>query len=568
MINTQNFSAHGGSLSSLYEKRDENRCKYGERMSYLPRISLTDRQLCDLELILNGGFSPLSGFQNQEDYLNILNKIRLTNGLLWPIPVCLDVPVNHGLKKGQEVLLCDSYNKPLVVLAIESIYAPDKKKEAKVVYGTTDPFHFGVNYLLNETKEVYIGGKIHCLDKIDWFDFPKLRNTPVELRQWFTKNKWKTIVAFQTRNPIHQAHFWLVKNAADSVKGNILIHPVVGLTKDGDIDYVTRVKCYRYVIKKFPKGLAKLSLLPLAMRMAGPKEALLHAIVRKNYGCTHLIIGRSHADPGVNGQGKPYYDPYEAQVITKKYEKELGISILTSPEMVYEEKRKKYITVDKIRSIDSVQKLSGTMLRQLLMEKKHIPDGFSFPEVIRILRKKINHYKGVMLFFTGLPCSGKTTITRQLANLIVNKYDRQVTILDGDIVRKFLSKELGFSKKDRITNIRRIGYVGSEIVRHGGIVATAALAPYKSVRDEVREMVNKNGVFVEIYLSTKIAVCKERDTKGMYKKAELGLIKNFTGVNDVYEKPLKPEIILDTGKTGVLECAIKIMDYLKLQRLI
>lgn len=359
-----------------------------------------------------------------------------------------------------------------------------------------------------------------------------------------------------------------MKNAAESVKGNVLVHPVVGLTKDGDIDYVTRVKCYETVMKKYPKGRAKLSLLPLAMRMAGPKEALLHAIVRRNYGCTHLIIGRGHADPGINVQGKPYYDPYEAQVITKKHEEELGISILTSPEMVYEEKRKKYITADNIKKTDKIQRLSGTMLRQLLLERKHIPDWFSFPEVIKILRKKTNRYKGMMLFFTGLPCSGKTTITRQLANIIVNKYDRQVTILDGDIVRKFLSRELGFSKEDRITNIRRIGFVGSEIVRHGGIVMTAALAPYQSVRDEVREMVGKNGVFVEIYLSTSITVCKERDTKGMYKKAELGIIKNFTGVNSVYEKPLNPEIILDTGKTGVLECAKKILEYLKLQRLI
>jgi sulfate adenylyltransferase len=304
------------------------------------------------------------------------------------------------------------------------------------------------------------------------------------------------------------------------------------------------------------------------MRMAGPKEALLHAIIRRNYGCTHLIIGRGHADPGVDRQGKLYYDPYEAQEITEKYEKELGMSILTSPEMVYEENRKQYVTIDKVKPTDKIQRLSGTMLRQLLLEKKHIPDWFSFPEVIRILRKKTSHYKGLMLFFTGLPCSGKTTISRQLANIIVDKYDRQTTILDGDIVRKFLSRELGFTREDRITNIRRIGFVGSEIVRHGGIVATAALAPYISVREEVRKMVEKYGVFVEIYLSTSIEVCRERDTKGMYKKAELGIIKNFTGVNDVYEKPVNPEIILNTGENGVLECAKKIMDYLKLQNLI
>ena len=567
MVNYE-FSAHGGILNPLTVHLEENKIKYREKLSHLPRISLTDRQLCDLELIVNGGFSPLNGFLNQKDYQNILEKTRLSNGLLWPIPVCLDVPQNHGLKVGQEVLLCDSYNKPLAVLEIESIYTPNKGKEAKSIFGTTDPFHFGVNYLFNETKEVYIGGKVHCFDEIDWFDFPKLRNTPQDLRRWFTKNNWKTIVAFQTRNPIHQAHYWLVKNAAESINGNILINPVVGLTKDGDIDYVTRVKCYQQVIKKYPKGLAKLSLLPLAMRMAGPKEALLHAIIRRNYGCTHLIIGRGHADPGVDRQGKLYYDPYEAQEITEKYEKELGMSILTSPEMVYEENRKQYVTIDKVKPTDKIQRLSGTMLRQLLLEKKHIPDWFSFPEVIRILRKKTSHYKGLMLFFTGLPCSGKTTISRQLANIIVDKYDRQTTILDGDIVRKFLSRELGFTREDRITNIRRIGFVGSEIVRHGGIVATAALAPYISVREEVRKMVEKYGVFVEIYLSTSIEVCRERDTKGMYKKAELGIIKNFTGVNDVYEKPVNPEIILNTGENGVLECAKKIMDYLKLQNLI
>ncbi len=560
--------SHGGALVNLYETIKENEKLFKNTLPYLPRLVLNERQICDLELIMNGGFSPLSGFLNEDEYVSVITKMRLPNGILWPIPIVLDVHGKDVYSVGGDVLLCDTFDNPLAVIRVESIYKSDKEKEAKAVYGTKSQDHFGVNYLYGRVNEYCLGGKIYALHKIEHLDYPDLRLTPAELQAWFFKKNWKHIIGFQTRNPIHKAHFSLIKDAAKNVGGKVLIHPSVGLTKDGDIDAVTRIKCYQIIQDKYAKDFSKLNLLPLAMRMAGPKEALLHAIIRKNYGCTHFIIGRNHADPGNNRQGIPFYKPYEAQELACQFAKEIGIEILCYKEMVYEEKSKKYVSVDNIKKTDRVKKISGTDFRKMLFMNEKIPGWFSFPEIIKFLRINAKYNRGLTVFFTGLPSSGKSTLSRSLGAYIMNTYHRKVTLLDGDIVRKNLSKGLGFSKEDRKTNIRRIGFVASEITKHGGIALCAAISPYKDARKEVRDIVSVNGVYVEVYVSTPLELCKERDIKGLYKKMKVGLIKGVTGVDDAYERPINPEITVNTSGKTIKQSLRFITAYLEKRKLL
>lgn len=560
--------SHGGTLVNLYKQIKENEELFKDAFPYLPRLVLNERQICDLELIMNGGFSPLKGFLNEDDYFSVITKMRLASGILWPVPIVLDVPDKKTFAVGSDVLLCDTFDNPLAVIRVESLYKSDKEKEARAIYGTTSQDHFGVKYLYGRVNEYCIGGTIYALRQIEHLDYPDLRLTPLQLQQWFFKKNWKRIIGFQTRNPIHKAHFSLIKDAAKRVGGKVLIHPSVGLTKDGDIDAVTRIKCYRIIQDKYAKDFSTLNLLPLAMRMAGPKEALLHAIIRKNYGCTHFIIGRNHADPGNNLQGIPFYGPYEAQELARQYAKEIGIEILCYKEMVYEEKSKKYISVDTIKKTDRIKKISGTDFRKMLFMNDKIPSWFSFPEIIKFLRINARYNRGLTVFFTGLPSSGKSTLSRSLGAYIMNTFHRKVTLLDGDIVRKNLSKGLGFSKEDRKTNIRRIGFVASEITKHGGIALCAAISPYEDVRKEVRDMVSINGAFVEVYVSTPIELCKERDIKGLYKKMKVGLIKGVTGVDDTYEKPINPEIVIDTSTKTVKQSLRLITTYLERKKLL
>ncbi len=529
----------------------------------MPKIFLSSRQLCDLELILNGGFAPLNGFLNEEDNNSVVSKMRLSNGILWPIPVTLDVE-KKDYKVGQEVLLCDTTEKPLAVLKIESIYKPDKLKEARLVYGTKSSDHFGVKYLFEKTGDYYLGGTVTKVGNIEHTDFKNIRLTPTQLKKMFKKKGWDRVIGFQTRNPIHQAHFWMIKNAAQKFNAHVLIHPAVGMTKDGDIDYITRVKCYKIIKKKYAKDFSTLSLLPLAMRMAGPREAILHAIIRKNYGCTDFIVGRAHADPGVDHFGKAFYDPFDAQKCALKYAKEIGINIIPFPEMAYDSRKKKYVSVDgENKNHKHIKRISGTEFRYMLLNDKKVPEWFSFPEVLRLLKKRVKKSTGIAIFITGLPCSGKSTLASNLTSVFGERYSKPVTLLDGDIVRKHLTKGLGFSAEDRRENIRRIGFVASEIVKHHGVVIVAAVAPHNDVRDEIRRFISSNGTFIEVYMSTPLKTCKKRDTKGLYKKAELGLIKNVTGIDDPYEKPKNPEITIDTTNVSVKTCVNTVFSYLK-----
>lgn len=534
----------------------------------LQRIKLNQRQLCDLELILNGGFYPLNGFLVEEDYESVLKDMRLNDGNLWPIPITLDVPESIVPSLGDRVILCNQEGKPLALMDVESVYQPDFEKEADLVFGTTDPVHHGVSQL-SDQHPTYIGGPVNGIELPYYADFPELRHTPQVLREQLKQRGWDKVIGFQTRNPMHRAHYEIVKEAAEEHNAKVLIHPVVGLTKTGDVDYVTRVRSYQALYNHYAKDFAIVSLLPLAMRMAGPREALWHAIIRKNYGCTHFIVGRDHAGPGKNSLGEPFYDPYAAQELVTKHEDELGIKLVTPKEFVYVDQEKKYLPIDKVETHHTTQSISGTELREMLNTGKVIPEWFSFPEVVQELQKKNNDRQpGLCLFFTGLSGAGKSTVAHAVIQRLQEEYQLAVTLLDGDIVRENLSKGLGFSKEDRDTNILRIGFVAAEIVRHGGVVVCAAIAPYEETRQKNRTKINKNGNYIEIFLATPIEVCKQRDTKGLYAKAEQGLIKNFTGVDDPYESPSQAEIVIDTSDCSPQESVQVIMDYLLNNRLL
>ena len=530
---------------------------------------LTPRQICDLELLLNGGFSPLKGFLNEEDYNSVVEDMRLKDGSLWPIPITLDVSkeFSKNLKIGEKVALRNLEGVILATIQVDAKWSPDKFWEADKVFQTRDETHPGVNFLINNTGEIYLGGQVFGLEKPQHYDFKSRRQTPNELRKYFQKMGWQKIVAFQTRNPLHRAHQELTLKAAREVEANLLIHPVVGMTKPGDVDHFTRVRCYEAILDKYPTFSTNLSLINLAMRKAGPREALWHGLIRKNHGCTHFIIGRDHAGPGKDIYGNDFYAPYDAQSLFKKYSKEIGIEMVSFKELVYVPEQGKFKPIDELNSGIKTLSISGTELRRRLYEGIEVPDWFSFPEVLEELRKTLPPLskRGFTIFFTGLSGSGKSTIANAVLTKLMEMGGRPVTLLDGDIVRKNLSSELGFSKEHRDLNILRIGYVASEITKNGGIAICAPIAPYSKTRLSVRNDITQYGSFVEIHVKTSLKICEKRDRKGLYKLARQGKIKAFTGISDPYEIPEQPELRLDTENASVDQCAQKII--LKLQRM-
>ncbi len=540
---------HGGELKNLYLPAAEAEVEKQAAREYAS-WDLTERQLCDIELLLNGAFSPLGGFLNKDDYDSVVETMRLKSGVLWPIPITLDVTGDFAkdLKSGDKLALRDLEGVILATLEVGDIWTPDLDAEAKGVYGTTDSKHPAVNSLKTSSNPVYVGGSLKGVDLPTHYDFKHLRDGPGELRERFRKLGWRKVVAFQTRNPMHRAHQELTFRAARDVEANLLIHPVVGMTKPGDVDHFTRVRCYEHLLDRYPEQTTMLSLLPLAMRMGGPREALWHAIIRKNYGCTHIIIGRDHAGPGQDSNGNDFYGPYDAQDLLTEHAEELDISMVPFQLMVFAENRAEYIPIDQKTDDDNVLNISGTELRRRLQEGLDIPEWFSFPEVVEELRKTHppRHKQGFTVFFTGLSGSGKSTIANALMVKLMEMGGRPVSLLDGDIVRKNLSSELGFSKEHRDLNIRRIGYVASEITKNGGIAICAPIAPYTATRRVVRESINPLGGFVEIHVSTSVEVCEQRDRKGLYALARAGKIKEFTGISDPYEVPENAEMVIDT----------------------
>ncbi|MEK9641114.1 MAG: bifunctional sulfate adenylyltransferase/adenylylsulfate kinase [Paracoccaceae bacterium] len=524
---------------------------------------LTPRQICDLELLMNGGFNPLKGFLSEADYNSVVETMRLEDGSLWPMPITLDVgeAFAEKLNIGQDIALRDQEGVILATMTVTDRWMPDKAKEAKLVFGADDLAHPAVNYLHNTAGAVYLGGPVVGIQQPIHYDFRARRHTPNELRAYFRKLGWRKVVAFQTRNPLHRAHQELTFRAAKEAQANLMIHPVVGMTKPGDIDHFTRVRCYEAVLDKYPAATTTMSLLNLAMRMAGPREAVWHGLIRKNHGCTHFIVGRDHAGPGKNSAGEEFYGPYDAQDLFRTYREEMGIEMMDFKHMVYVQERAQYEPADEIEEGVTVLNISGTELRRRLSEGLEIPEWFSFPEVVAELRKTRppRSKQGFTVFFTGFSGSGKSTIANALMVKLMEMGGRPVTLLDGDIVRKNLSSELGFSKEHRDLNIRRIGYVASEITKNGGIAICAPIAPYASTRRAVREEVEQFGAFAEVHVATSIEECERRDRKGLYKLAREGKIKEFTGISDPYDVPENPELRVETENVDVDHCAHQVL---------
>ena len=555
-------------IPELYVSHDSAQ-KLKQEAGDLPSWDLTQRQICDLELLMNGGFNPLKGFLGREDYDSVVTDMRLADGTLWPMPVTLDVSEKfaEGIEPGQDVALRDHEGVILAILSVTDRWTPDKAREATGVFGTDDRAHPTVRYLHEVAGPVYLGGPVTGIQPPVHYDFKARRDTPNELRARFRKLGWRRVVAFQTRNPLHRAHQELTFRAARETQANLLIHPVVGMTKPGDIDHFTRVRCYEAVLDHYPHATTTMSLLNLAMRMGGPREAVWHGIIRRNHGCTHMIVGRDHAGPGKNSAGRDFYGPYDAQELFAQHQDEIGVEMVPFKQMVFVQERAQYEPRDEVEEGATILDISGTELRRRLAEGLEIPDWFSFPAVVAELRRTrpARSRQGFTVFFTGFSGSGKSTIANALMVKLMEMGGRPVTLLDGDVVRKNLSSELGFSKEHRDLNIRRIGFVASEITKNGGIALCAPIAPYAATRRAVREDVEAVGAFVEVHVATSLEECERRDRKGLYRLAREGRIKEFTGISDPYDVPENPELRLDTENLDVDYCAHQVL--LKLEQL-
>jgi sulfate adenylyltransferase len=529
-------------------------------------VILNDRQICDFELLTTGVFSPLKGFMKRIDYESVLNRMRLEKGELWPVPICLDIPQNLAvtLETGQSVTLRDPEGFLLGIMKIEDIWPLDIKKEALAVYGTQDKSHPGVDYLYNKSGKYYIGGELKALNLPIHPDFKQIRNTPAEIRKIFSKLGWKRIVGFQTRQPIHRLQFEMTIQAMQKARANLLLLPIAGVTKPGDFDHFTRMRCYQKIAAHYPPDSYVLNLLPLAMRMAGPREALLHMIMGKNFGCTHFVIGHDHASPGNNSSNKPFYKYDEATELTRNAVKESGVQTVTFEKMVYLPFEDEYKIANKVpKNIETIS-FNGTDIQKRIRTGKKVPDWATFPEVIHELQKSYPppSKQGFTIFCTGLSGAGKSTIANILYSKFLEIGTRPVTLLDGDIVRRNLSSELNFSKEHRDINVKRIGFVAAEITKNRGIAICAPIAPYKKTRAQIRESIEAHGGFFEIHVSTPITECEKRDRKGMYAKARAGLLKGFTGIDDPYEDPSNPELNIDTTSLTPDEAAQEVLLYI------
>ncbi len=539
------------------------------RAATLPSLQLSDRAVCDLELLATGAFSPLDRFLGRADYERVVAELRLADGTLFPIPVTLPVEPTEAVRLDRKVALRDSRNNLLATLVIEEAYEWDRDAFARQVLGTTDAKH----PLAGESRRwgpLHLSGTLTVLRLPPHHDFQALRRTPAETRERLAGLGRAEVVAFQTRNPLHRVHEELTKRAITAVDGVLLLHPVVGLTKPGDVDHYTRVRTYQALARNhYEPDRIVLSLLPLAMRMAGPREAVWHALIRRNYGASRFIVGRDHAGPGNDSTGKPFYGPYEAQELVERHAEELEIGMIPFQELTYLPDEDRYEESSKVPAGARTANISGTQVRDDYLNKgRQLPAWFTRPAVARILGEAYppRIAQGACIWFTGLSGSGKSTTAEVLTALLLER-GKQVTVLDGDVVRTMLSKGLGFSREDRDLNIRRIGFVAAEVVRHGGLVITAAVSPYRSTRDEVRAAVGADR-FVEVFVDTPLEECERRDVKGIYAQARRGEIQNVTGISDPYEPPLAPEITLSTTTAAPEQNARRILDYLVRQGLL
>ncbi|MBW8010248.1 MAG: bifunctional sulfate adenylyltransferase/adenylylsulfate kinase [Chloroflexi bacterium] len=553
----------GGKLVDMVNSGEE-RERLLEESAQFHSIQISARALHDLELMAIGAFSPLDRFMGKADYESVLNDMRLVDGNLFPIPITLTVDEEVFPENADQVVLHDSRNNRFAIMKIEETFKWDPKKEAQAVLGTTDPRHPLVSEMIR-WGDLCISGELKVLNLPSYHDFVDLRRTPAQVRDLLTAMGNSEVVAFQTRNPMHRIHEELTKRAAQEVGGSLLIHPVVGMTRPGDVDHYTRVRVYRSLAENYYDSKnTLLSLLPLAMRMAGPREAVWHAILRRNYGATHFIIGRDHAGPGVDASGKLYYEPYEAQELLAEHAEEIGVQPVYFKELLYLADEDRFVEKGQEPEGARINTISGTEVRdEYLAKGKDLPEWFTRKETSDILLEMYppRHKQGFALWFTGLSGSGKSTTAQVVTSMLMER-GRQLTILDGDVVRTHLSKGLGFSKEDRNTNVMRIGFVAGEIARQNGSVICAAVSPYRAARNECRKMIGEER-FIEVFVDTPIEVCEERDVKGLYSRARRGEIKGFTGVDDPYEAPRNPEITLDTVNFTQEQNARKIITYLE-----
>ncbi|HEX3252993.1 MAG TPA: bifunctional sulfate adenylyltransferase/adenylylsulfate kinase [Pyrinomonadaceae bacterium] len=560
---TELITPYGGELVNLLVQ-DHELAELRAYASRLPSLQISDRSACDLELLATGAFSPLDRFMGKKDYQSVLDEMRLSSGHLFPIPITLPVDDEIELREGQDVALRDAQNHLLAVITVEEIYEWNLAETARKVFGTQDVRHPLVAEMHRWGKR-NISGRLRVLELPPHYDFQELRLTPAQTRARLESFGRPNVVAFQTRNPLHRAHEELTKRAAKKVNGPLLLHPVVGMTKPGDVDHYTRVRTYKALARRYYEpGSVLLSLLPLAMRMAGPREALWHALIRRNYGAGNFIVGRDHASPGVDSEGKPFYGHYDAQDLVKKYSEELGVGVIPFSELVYLPAEERYEEASAAPPHLKTSSISGTQVREeYLNNGRKLPAWFTRPEVAQILAEAYppRYRQGVCIWFTGLSGAGKST-TAEVLTVLLQQHGRQITVLDGDVVRTNLSKGLGFSKEGRDTNIRRIGYVAAEIVRHGGVVIAAAVSPYRATRNDVRNLVGKDN-FIEVFVDAPLQICEQRDVKGMYAKARRGEITGFTGIDDPYEPPLHAEITLSTVATTPQENADLILAHLQ-----
>jgi len=560
------ITPHGGTLVNLLVNSERASEIRGQSHEW-PSIDLGQRQLCDLELLLNGGFSPLEGFMGPADTAAVIAVTRLSDGIFWPLPLTLDIDeaTADGLTIGEPVALRDAEGVMLAAMTVEEIFQPDREAEAAALFGTGDKSHNGVSRFLHRTPPFAVAGRLEGLQLPVHYDFRELRLSPLELRRKFARLGWRKVLAYQTHQTMHRAQQAETQNAAREAGASLLIHPVVGLNQPGDVDHYTRVRCYQEILPQYPTFLARLNLLPLAVRGGGPSEAMLHAIVHKNHGCTHFSVEQNGEGSVLEVLGAPGYSDVEAREVISAHAEDLSINMVPSEEMVYADNRKRYIPVSEVAGEDRILSLTGEDVRKRLADDREIPEWFSFPGVVRELRRRQpgRNSQGFTVFFTGLSGSGKSTIANGLRVKLLELGGRGVTLLDGDLVRKNLSSELGFSKEHRDLNIRRIGFVASEITRGGGAAICAPIAPYDSVRHEVREMVQPCGGFILVHVSTPLEVCEQRDRKGMYAKARAGIIKEFTGISDPYEVPEDADVRIDTSKVTPDEAVREVLLYLE-----
>jgi sulfate adenylyltransferase len=547
------------SLSPLLLASENEIAAIKNTAANLPSWDLNLRQLCDVEMLLNGGFSPLAGYMNRGDYEHVLAEMRLTDGTVWPLPVVLDVSdaFAANIESGQSVALRDAEGVLLAVLDVTEKWQPDPVAEARALLGTADERHPGTHDLLRNRHPVCLGGRVRGAALPTHYDFPVLRQTPAEVRASFARRGWRRVAAFLTRNPLHRLQYETTTRGARLADANLLVLPIVGPTQPDDVDLYTRLRCWEEGLRHFPEDHAEMAALPLAMRLAGPREALMQAIVARNYGCSHVIVGPHQGGAVRDETGKPFYAPQAATMLLEKFASEIGIKVAAVPSLVYSEDRAQFIEQAEARDGERVATLNGPEARLRMRAGIALPEWYSFPEVIAQVMRNYppRSRQGFTVFFTGLSGSGKSTLANALIARLREIGGRAITLLDGDIVRKYLSSELGFSREHRDVNIRRIGFVAAEITKHGGVAVCAPIAPYAVTRRQVRAMVEAQGGFFEVHVATPINECERRDRKELYAKARAGIIKEFTGVSDPYEMPERAEIVIDTRDYSPLEAA-------------